>query len=257
VIDWELQPGRNWLLVSEIFGPTVQGEGPTAGQLSMFIRLGGCNQHCSWCDSKYTWMFTERQVSQQIGLSVPFNPAEELKRYTVSWLRDWILESGVDLIVITGGEPLLQSESVATLISLVNEEVNAPRFEFETAGTVSPAFLTMFENVRFNVSPKLASSGNELELRRNIPVLKELDRQLGTAFKFVIGANTFDADIAEVQELRKLVGFEDERIWLMPEGITAEVVLGGQIVLAPIVLQHHWNLSTRLHVLLWGAERGR
>lgn len=43
------------LVVSEVFGPTHQGEGPHAGQLCAFVRLMGCNLSCSWCDTPYTW----------------------------------------------------------------------------------------------------------------------------------------------------------------------------------------------------------
>ena len=43
------------LPVSEVFGPTIQGEGPHAGRRVYFVRLGGCNLSCSWCDSAYTW----------------------------------------------------------------------------------------------------------------------------------------------------------------------------------------------------------
>ena len=43
------------LLISEIFGPTIQGEGKSIGQTASFIRLGGCNLHCVWCDTPYTW----------------------------------------------------------------------------------------------------------------------------------------------------------------------------------------------------------
>ena len=42
------------LVVAEVFGPTVQGEGPSAGRRASFIRLGGCNLHCDWCDTKFT-----------------------------------------------------------------------------------------------------------------------------------------------------------------------------------------------------------
>jgi len=40
--------------VSEIFGPTLQGEGELAGCLSLFVRLGGCDYRCRWCDTLYS-----------------------------------------------------------------------------------------------------------------------------------------------------------------------------------------------------------
>ena len=43
------------LVVAEIFGPTWQGEGPSAGQVAAFVRLGLCNLTCAWCDTAYTW----------------------------------------------------------------------------------------------------------------------------------------------------------------------------------------------------------
>ncbi|TIU92326.1 MAG: 7-carboxy-7-deazaguanine synthase QueE, partial [Mesorhizobium sp.] len=43
-----LQPG---IRVSEIFGPTIQGEGMLIGLPTVFVRTGGCDYRCSWCDS--------------------------------------------------------------------------------------------------------------------------------------------------------------------------------------------------------------
>ena len=37
--------------VSEIFGPTIQGEGVLIGLPTVFVRTGGCDYRCSWCDS--------------------------------------------------------------------------------------------------------------------------------------------------------------------------------------------------------------
>src|SRR5215211_1387636 len=39
--------------VIEIFGPTIQGEGAEAGLPCAFVRLGGCDFRCSWCDTMY------------------------------------------------------------------------------------------------------------------------------------------------------------------------------------------------------------
>ena len=39
--------------IAEIFGPTLQGEGPFVGRPSYFIRFGGCDNRCTWCDSMH------------------------------------------------------------------------------------------------------------------------------------------------------------------------------------------------------------
>ncbi len=39
--------------ISEIFGPTIQGEGPLIGRPTVFVRTGGCDYRCTWCDTLY------------------------------------------------------------------------------------------------------------------------------------------------------------------------------------------------------------
>ena len=63
--------GSPVLVVAEVFGPTFQGEGPSAGRRAMFLRLGRCNLDCAWCDTPYTWDWSR------------FDPAVELHRRTV------------------------------------------------------------------------------------------------------------------------------------------------------------------------------
>jgi 7-carboxy-7-deazaguanine synthase len=250
--------GRDWLLVSEIF-TTIQGEGPSTGQRALFIRLGACNQHCTWCDTPYTWVFDQRHADLHAKSLAPFNPQEELKRMSVFQLRERILDENIPLIVITGGEPLLQIEPLASVISSVNEWPLYPprRFEIETAGTVDPGALMIFDNVDFNVSPKLAHSGNELELRRNVPVLLRFSIFPRVTFKFVFDPETIVACTEEIEEIQALAAIPDHRVWIMPLGTDAETILRVQQAIAPQVIAHRWNLSTRLHVLIWGDERGR
>ena len=80
------------LPISEVFGPTLQGEGPHAGRTVQFIRLGGCNLSCSWCDTPYTWDASR------------FNLRQELTPMSVQEILDRIIP-GVP-IVLSGGEPL-------------------------------------------------------------------------------------------------------------------------------------------------------
>src|SRR5690606_2170027 len=52
------------LNVNEIFGITIQGEGPSMGRPCAFVRLFQCNLQCTWCDTPYTWAVTERKAQR-------------------------------------------------------------------------------------------------------------------------------------------------------------------------------------------------
>lgn len=249
----DLKSPQNWLLVSEIF-KSHQGEGPSCGQLATFIRLGGCNLHCHWCDTPYTWVFTDRQRLLHDGRAI-YNPKHELKRMSLSAIADRLFDLRSELIVITGGEPLLQAERVARFIRLISHGLMPYRFEIETAGTVLPGELAQFDNVTFNVSLKLDSSGNELELR-NVPEVIRTLNNCQSRFKFVITRDSFAGDLAEVERLRYQFGIYPNRIWLMPEGTTQLDQVSGIQQLMPAALSLGYNVSTRLHVLGYGNERG-
>ncbi len=82
-----LEGGRLLPLVEDFY--TIQGEGFHAGKPAYFIRLGGCDVGCSWCDAKYTW-----------------NP----KLYPPTAIHTVVERATscpAQAIVITGGEPLL------------------------------------------------------------------------------------------------------------------------------------------------------
>ena len=56
--------------VLEIFGPTIQGEGMVIGRKTMFVRTGGCDYRCSWCDSAFTWDGSQKAVATGSYLGV-------------------------------------------------------------------------------------------------------------------------------------------------------------------------------------------
>ena len=72
------------------------------------------------------------------------------------------------------------------------------------------------------------------------------------AFKFVVTATTDLDEVARLVEAHALTP-----VWIMPEGTTPEAVLEHARSLAEAVIARGWNLTPRLHVLLWGDERGR
>lgn len=229
------------LIVAECFGveqPTFQGEGPSCGVPAVFIRLSRCNLTCAWCDTKYTWDWDR------------FDPRKESKRRTVADLLAWALSSPVELVVVTGGEPLIQQKK---LVPLVRGLLAAgKRVEFETNGTLAPDPALLAEGVRFNVSPKLANS-DVAEGKRIVPAALEGFAASGrAAFKFVTRT------VAELDEIGALVDrYGLHPVYVMPEGITPEALIATTRVLADAVAARHWHLTQRLHVLAFPEPRGR
>ncbi|MBR8740600.1 7-carboxy-7-deazaguanine synthase QueE [Nocardiopsis sp. MG754419] len=229
------------LLIAERFGverPTFQGEGPSCGVPALFIRLSRCNLDCTWCDTPYTWD-TSR-----------FDLRAESSRRSVRDLVAWARSSRVELVVITGGEPLIQQRSLVPLVRALT--AGGQRVEFETNGTLTPDPELLVDGVRFNVSPKLANSG-VAEHRRIVPETLRAFAASGRAvFKFV--ART-EADLDEIDVLTARHGLAP--IWVMPEGATPEELIATTRVLADSVAARRWHLAQRLHVMAFAQPRGR
>lgn len=228
------------LLISEVFGPTLQGEGPSLGQQALFIRLSRCNLRCQPCDTPYTWDWTR------------FRPSEESCRATVGELSEWALSYSVPLVVVTGGEPLIQQ---AVLLPLLCDLVQGGKqVEIETNGTIAPLPDLTELTSRFNVSPKLSAFGAGMSVRRRIrpEVLAKFSSTGKAIFKFVISSAS---DLAEISELEQDLRLAP--IWVMAEGTTSDGVAAGLQRIADEVIARGWNMTPRLHVMLWGDDRGR
>ncbi|MFZ4541445.1 MAG: 7-carboxy-7-deazaguanine synthase QueE [Rickettsiales bacterium] len=152
------------LKVVEIF-PTLQGEGPFVGQPSVFLRLGGCNLACDFCDTEF----------------------EQFEEMPVPSIFASIMEkagSTHDLIVITGGEPLRQN-----ITPLCDALLTAGyRVQIETNGTL---WRPLPKGVNIVCSPKV-TDGRYHALRPDL--LERVD-----ALKFIVSATATDyRDIGKV-----------------------------------------------------------
>ncbi|MBA2608154.1 MAG: 7-carboxy-7-deazaguanine synthase QueE [Actinobacteria bacterium] len=226
------------LVISEIFGPTVQGEGPDVGKRCAFVRLGRCNLSCQWCDTPYSWDWTR------------FDPAVELSEQSVDAVVARLATMAIDTVVLTGGEPLLQQRRVVPLIHAFRRLTW--KTHVETAGTIAwdadPALVD-----RWVVSPKLANSGMSARRRLRYDVLTRF-ADMGAAFKFVV---VEASDLDEVAHIVGRAGIAPTSVWIMPEGTKPRAVAERTAKLADDVIARGWNLTTRLHVLAWGDKRGR
>lgn len=229
------------LAINEVFGPTFQGEGPSLGRLSVFLRLAGCNLKCSWCDTPYTWDW------QGVN-GVPFIKDDEMTVLTSRKVALQLapLAHGASLLVVTGGEPMLQQRGLQDFF----DQYWFADIEIETNGTVAPALY--HNHLTYNVSPKLANSGSfnsSYDRRKLHPDYLHLPN---ARFKFVV------QDVSDLNEIKDNYGdIDSSRIWIMPEGTDQWKLENKARVLADEVLKRGWNMTTRLHVQLWGNERAR
>jgi len=232
------------LVVSEIFGPTIQGEGAYAGQLVAFIRLGGCNLSCSWCDTPYTWDASR------------FDLRNEMTRTPVNEILERVLEIDVEKVVISGGEPLLQQRQSGWENLLIALEDAGIGVHIETNGTIIPNSASLAGVEHFTVSPKLAHSGDTSTKRLNreaFEAFRKLSIHGAAIFKFVVKD---ESDLDEVAEIVNEYDLIHETIWIMPEGDTTEKQLASLKKIANAVIERRWNLTTRIHTLIWDLKRG-
>jgi 7-carboxy-7-deazaguanine synthase len=225
--------------VSEIFY-SIQGEGILAGVPSVFVRLSGCNLRCVWCDTPYT----------------SWNP--EGSHIPVDEILDAVGGFRASHAVVTGGEPMIFPESVELTRRLKQAGLHVT---VETAGTVyQPVACDLM-----SISPKLGNSTpfereggrwaqQHDRLRYQPEVLRRLIAQYTHQLKFVV---TGPDDMEEIEKIVVETGADRASVVLMPEGIDAETIRERAHWLVDLCKRERFRYSPRLHVDLWGNERGR
>ena len=229
----------------EIFA-SLQGEGPSAGRPVAFLRTSRCNLACTWCDTAYTWRFEgdnrphrDDTVFDRKANQVALSPQDAAER---------IAALGQDRLVITGGEPLLQGGRLAEML----EHLPDMAVEIETNGTVKAPPRLDVRVDQFNVSPKLAHSGNPAELALIPERLDAYAADPRAFFKFVIAS---PADVDEVLELQRRYHFRRGHVFLMPEGTDSATLREREQWLSPLCLEHGFRMSDRMHIHLYGDTR--
>ena len=218
-----------------------------AGRVRTFIRLSGCNLHCKWCDTPYTWNWEGSHHRHRDG--VKFKPADEMVRLSVSDAFDKVMAFNSPGVVITGGEPLMQPKAVLALAEAIKAAQADLQIEIETNGTLAP-HPNLIELVDlFVVSPKLRHSGNDPEV---LSLGIENFRQIENAqYKFVAKRRS---DVSLIEQAVR--GLDPRRIWIMPEGRTVRELNRRLRILQHATTRMGYNLTDRQHIRLFGDTRG-
>lgn len=233
------------LKVNEVFGPTIQGEGPSQGKRVMFLRLATCNLSCIWCDTPYTWNW----IGTKFAHPSKYDKTKEVKEMD----NDIILEklkSDCKAVVISGGEPLLQQNSLLNLLGGLKK--HDCWIEVETNGTIAPGrvFTELVDQI--NCSPKLSNSGDSETRRIKQQSLEALSLLSKTFFKFVISC---ERDVEEVLGYVERFKMNPKHVYLMPLGKTKEELQKTAGLTRALAKSHSFIFSSRLHVELWGNQR--
>ncbi len=226
------------LNISEIF-IGLSGECRTKGTPTLFIRLGGCNLNCRYCDTLYA-----KQNYETILLVELYNKIKEMTNNF----------SYPNHIIITGGEPLLQSDAVVRLCDLINPLCS---IEIETNGSIPISDIrNKIEHpfLTFTINYKLPSSGEEDKMYKDN--FKEIE--IGDQIKFVVFNKEDLIRMAEVYEtlVDDLKPF-DVRLrnifWVLPLKKDKNFwrLLENFILLNKLQI----NLSIQQHKIIWDNKK--
>jgi organic radical activating enzyme len=250
-----LRLARNDSGEPEVFR-SIQGEGRNIGRVRTFIRLSGCNLHCVWCDTAYTWNWIGspfRHERDTPGAPFKFDPAAEMSKTSIADARALVEAHKSEGIVITGGEPLMQTEAIVALVDALKANDPQLLIEIETNGSIAPGDALAARVDLFMVSPKLGHSGNDPDVALKPKALEAFAGLETAVFKFVVRTG---GDVDAVSTLVKRFKVPSERVYIMPEGTTSKTLIERGRLLAPAALDHGFNYTDRLHIHLFGEARG-
>jgi 7-carboxy-7-deazaguanine synthase len=245
------------LRVAEVFGPTIQGEGEMQGTVTHFIRFGGCDYRCSWCDSPHA-------VLPRLVKELPFISRHELIQKVVAlpW-APWI--------TLSGGNPAAQHlEDVVFELQQRGYLIN-----IETQGTVARNWIKELDNI--TISPKPPSSGNVTKPEVTERFLEKAELwsvQEKVSLKVVVFDDT-DFEYAVDMHER----FPEFSFWTQvgnPDpgptvGNDAQGSTDDPAPVSELLDRLHWlsekvlaeprmadvRVNPQMHVLIWGNQRGR
>ena len=230
----------------EIFA-SLQGEGPSLGRPSTFIRLSRCNLACHWCDTAYTWRFEGDNRPHKDGLAFD-RQANQVSMHEEETAA-LITALSPNRLVITGGEPLLQGAALARLVALLPDM----HVEIETNGSVAPHAKLDGLVHQYNVSPKLAHSGNPADLALVPERLSQWAADSRAFFKFVV---TDTGSVDEVLALQSLYHIPSDRIFLMAEGRSPAELHARTRWLAQVCRDNGFRFTDSLLLHLHGDTSG-
>ncbi len=249
---------------------TIQGEGVLIGVPSLFVRLASCNLRC-------IWNLPDGTISKCDTPYASFN-VKDVKNVDTDFIFQVIKNNigKMNHIVITGGEPFIQSKPLAILLQKIKDELNL-HITIETNGTIFDEKVAQNVDL-FSISPKLKNSipnkeklkvlkldpsgpiNNHENKRYNIKTLQDFinfsnsnDKEF--QLKFVIGQEVDEYEIIE-DYIEVLKDINPYNIMLMPLGATKEELAKTTTLTLSMAIRNGWRFTSRIHIDIFGTKMG-
>lgn len=257
---------RTWPVV-ELFGPTIQGEGPVQGSRCWFLRLGGCDYRCTWCDSMMA--VDPAQVRE-----APRMNAQEIELALVaSGLRGGsvALRTQGGQLILSGGNPALHH--LDELLDYLYRRLPGVQVHVETQATMWRDWLNRCQLLVCSPKPPSAwpaqddSTAQAARARQGVEVARNFLRKAVTnwALKLVV-FDEQDLSWAGWAHLQLGGGHGYQGTWLSAGTDQQAGDLSGAVVeryrwLTNAVLERPQLASVRVglqaHQLVWPGELAR
>jgi organic radical activating enzyme len=246
--------------ITEIFGPTIQGEGKKIGTPSVFIRFGRCNFDCNGFGVEYT---TPSGV-KKFGCDSYYAVDNEFKKFWTSYETSEAVITEVEKflpleykpdIVITGGEPMIywkNDEFQKILEYYVTQGFNVT---IETNGSLDMKIDKPYQKeILYSISVKLSNANESYKKRVNFDALKEMiNNGVKSYLKFVVSQN--DENI--VEEIKDILSnLPKVDVFLMPQGDSNDEIVKNSLYVIELCVKHGFKYSDRLHIRIWDNKRG-
>lgn len=209
---------------------SIDGEGPSSGELATFIRFQGCNLRCSWCDTVYSW-----------------NKEDIIEELSEEEIYEYIKKNNTMNVTLTGGEPLIQ-ENIDKLLKILNEDSNL-KVHIETNGAVD---IENFKkkhskkNFSYIVDFKLPSSNMTDKMNlNNLKVVEETD-----VYKFVV-ATKEDLEMA-YEIINKYDLTSKCLVYLSP--VSGNITMHEIVEFMKIKKLNKVRLQVQLHKIIWNKD---
>lgn len=239
------------IIISEIFGPVLQGEGALIGRPTLFVRTGGCDFRCSWCDTLYA-VLPEYKADWK-----PFSEAEILARL------DELSGNKPILVTLSGGNPALQP-----LEKFLQEgKARGYHFAMETQGSVARLWFAHLDYLVLSPKPPSAQMPfDPKKLDRCIRFARAGDTQISLKvvvfddvdYQFARGLQQQYPDIPFYLQVGNPYGKNDNTDALSNAEFTARLTENLRQLSECVLADDWYNVTVlpQMHVLLHGNKRG-